>query len=179
MNLTIGAWVGALVAVFMLSAPAWAAPLQPVRPVSAALYSGRWYEIARTPNRTEAACKAFTTDFSGWAEGKFSAVETCHKAAPGDKSVMSVHGRVLPQSMNAKMQLAILGGLIAPQYWILDHAADDAWLIMSTPNGHYVWLLARQPALNATARAAALSRLQSFGFDLSRLSFLQQAQASR
>ena len=81
---------------------------------------------------------------------------------------------MLPSTQNAKMQLAMLGGLLTQQYWILDHAADDGWLIMTTPNDHYVWLMARQPALNAAARAAALARLQQLGFDLSHLAFPQQ-----
>jgi apolipoprotein D and lipocalin family protein len=152
-----------------------AEPPQPVRPVPANLYTGRWYEIARTPNHMQADCQGATTDFSGWAAGAFSAVQTCRQGAPsGPKKTVAVHGRVLPASQNAKMQLAMLGGLITQQYWILDHAENNAWLIMATANGHYVWLMSRQPVLDAAARAAALGRLQALGFDLSRLAFEQQ-----
>ena len=45
---------------------------------------------------------------------------------------------------------------------------------MATPTGRYVWLLSRQPTLPGAARAQALGRLQSLGFDLSRLAFPQQ-----
>ena len=30
---------------------------------------------------------------------------------------------------------------------ILDHADDNGWAIMATPNGHYVWLMSRRPIL--------------------------------
>jgi apolipoprotein D and lipocalin family protein len=163
------------VALGCLGAPAWAAQLQPTRPVSPELYSGRWYEIARTPNRMQRDCQASRFDFSNWVSGAFSAVQTCHKGEPGGpKSTITVSGHVLPASNNAKMQLGILGGLISQQYWILDHAADDAWVIMTTPNDRYVWLLSRSPVLDNAPKAAAIQRLQSLGFQLSKLAFEQQ-----
>jgi len=157
-----------------IAVPATAAP-QPAKPVPANLYTGRWYEIARTPNHLQIDCEASTTDFSGWVAGVFSAVQTCHSGAPGGpKRTVTVQGHVLPESQNAKMQLAMLGGLISKEYWILDRSQDNAWLIMATPDARYVWLMSRQPVLSAAARAAAMSRLQALGFNLGRLAFPQQ-----
>jgi apolipoprotein D and lipocalin family protein len=160
----------------LVAAPACAAQLQPAKPVAPVLYTGRWYEIARTPNRMQADCAAPTTDFSGWAAGVFSAVQTCHSGAPsGPKHTISVSGHVLPASQNAKMQLGMLGGLISKEYWILDHSPDNAsWLIMSTSDRRYVWLMSRQPVLSAPARADAFARMQEMGFNLARLAFPQQ-----
>ena len=153
-----------------------AVQLQPTRPVADNLYSGRWYEIARTPNMMQGDCNASTTDFGGWSSVQFSAVQICHSGGPGGPAhVVTVSGHVLPQTQNTKMQLAMLGGLITQQYWILDHAADNGWLIMATPGGHYVWLMSRQPVLSPAVRAAALARIQQFGFDLSHLVFPAQA----
>jgi apolipoprotein D and lipocalin family protein len=164
-----------LMAAAMPAAATAPAP-QPTKPVPANLYTGRWYEIARTPNHMQSDCQASTTDFSGWAAGVFSAVQTCHSGAPsGPKRTVAVQGRVLPASQNAKMQLAMLGGLISKEYWILDRAQDNAWLIMATPDAHYVWLMSRQPVLSAAARQAAMARLQALGFNLGRLAFQQQA----
>lgn len=163
-------------AAFATPMPAPAVKAQP-KPASTALYSGRWYEIARTPNSMEGDCQAGTYEFSNWAAGAFKAVQTCHKGAPsGPLKVMRVDGRVLPASQNAKIQLGILGGLVSQEYWILDHAVDNSWLIMSTANQRYVWLMSRAPALSAAQKAAALGRVQKLGFDLARLTFPQQQQ---
>ncbi len=164
-----------LVALLGLAAPAAAALPQPARPVPADLYSGRWYEIARTTNKIQADCLASTTDFSGWRAGAFSAVQTCHKGSPsGPKQTISVQGHVLPASQNAKMQLAMLGGLISREYWILDHAEDNGWLIMTTSDGRYIWLMSRQPVITAAAKAAAIGRMQQLGLNLTRFAFPQQ-----
>jgi apolipoprotein D and lipocalin family protein len=158
----------------IVGAQAVAGPVRPTKPVAANLYSGRWYEIARTPNKMQSDCMGSTTDFSGWRAGAFSVVQTCHKGAPtGPAKVVSVRGRILPSSDNAKMQLALLGGLITQQYWVLDHADDNSWLIMTTPNGRYVWLMARQPTLVGADKTEAMARLQSLGFNLARLVFPQ------
>jgi apolipoprotein D and lipocalin family protein len=158
--------------------PAPAVKAQPAKAVAPKLYTGRWYEIARTPNSMQGDCQAATTDFSGWASGVFKAVQTCHKGTPsGPVKVMKVDGKVLPASQNAKIQLGMLGGLISQEYWILDHADDNRWLIMATANEHYVWLMSRAPVLSAAEKAQAMARLQQLGFSLARLAFPQQIAA--
>jgi|HubBroStandDraft_5_1064220.scaffolds.fasta_scaffold96708_3 apolipoprotein D and lipocalin family protein len=167
--------LAALVALLGAVGPAGAATPQPAKPVATNLYSGRWYEIARTTNKMQADCLASTTDFSGWRGGSFSAVQTCHQGAPtGPAKIMTVQGHVLPATGNAKMQLGILGGLISREYWILDHADDNNWLIMCTSDGRYVWLMSRQPVISAAVRAAAVGRMQQLGLNLTKLAFPQQ-----
>ncbi len=183
----LGLGAGALAACLSLAAPGVVAaaplppravPAQPAKPVAPDLYTGRWYEIARTPNKMQADCQAATTEFSGWAAGAFKAVQTCHKGAPGGPAqVTRVDGKVLPATQNAKMQLAMLGGLISQQYWILDHADDNRWLIMCTANERYVWLLSRAPVLSAAEKAQAMARLQQLGFSLAHLAFPEQIAA--
>lgn len=168
--------MAAALAAFLFSAAAAAAAApQPAKAVPPTLYSGRWYEIARTQNKMQADCQASTSDFSGWSSGAFSVTQTCHRGAPnGPAQVMKVSGRVLPASANAKMKLGLLGGLISQEYWIVDRADNGAWAIMDRSDGRYVWLLSRQPSLSAADKAAALARLQSLGFDMGRLAFPQQ-----
>ena len=161
----------ALAALLTPSAPALAMP-QPAKAVAPNLYSGRWYEIARTTNKMQADCQASTTDFSGWRGGAFSAVQTCHKGSPnGPKQTISVQGHVLPSSGNAKIQLGMLGGLISREYWILDHADDNNWLIMTTADGRYIWLMSRQPVIAQAVKAAAIGRMQQLGLNLTKLAF--------
>jgi apolipoprotein D and lipocalin family protein len=160
----------ALVAALGLAGAACAAPPQPAKPVASTLYSGRWYEIARTTNKIQADCVASTTDFSGYRAGNFSAVQTCRKAA-GQPQTISVQGHVLPSSGNAKIQLGMLGGLISREYWILDHADDNGWLIMCTSDGRYIWLMSRQPAITAAVKAAAVGRMQQLGLNLTKFAF--------
>src|ERR1700726_3929194 len=78
-----------------MSAPS--KPLAPAKPVPVDLYSGRWYEIARTPNTMQKDCQGSTSDFSGWVTGgAFSVTQTCHKGSPGGpKETFSARGHIL------------------------------------------------------------------------------------
>ena len=147
----------------------------PAKPVANAVYSGHWYEIARTPNLHEIDCQAGSFTFVGWAAGDFSVVQTCHHgSAAGPAKTTTAKAHILPGSQNAKFKMSMLGGLISQEYWILDHADDDQWVIMATPGGHYVWLMSRRPVLDAQSRATALARTKALGYDLSRLAFPSQ-----
>ena len=163
-------------AALLTSAPAFAAAPQPIKPVPPQLYSGRWYEIARTKNMMQGDCQAGTSDFSALAaNGSFSVTQTCRQGSPaGPKQVISASGHVLPQSGFAKMKLGMLGGLVTQEYWIVDHADNNAWAIMDRSDGRYVWLLSRQPVLTAADQAAALSRMRQLGFDMTRVVLSQQ-----
>lgn len=163
-----------LVALAAAGAAVAGAP-QPAKPVANALYSGRWYEIARTPNARQKNCQGDTSDFSPLGDGAFSVVETCHKGAlSGPSRALKTKARILPGSRGAKFTMSFLGGLIHQQYWILDHAADNAWALMATPGGHYIWLLARRPTMEAAAKAGAISRLSALGYNPARLVFPAQ-----
>ncbi len=157
------------------ASPGLAAAPQPARSVAPTVFTGRWYEIARTPNMAQKDCQGASSDFSGWASGAFSVVQICHRGTPeGPVKTFNAKARILPASGNAKMRMMFFGGLISQEYWILDHADDNNWAIMATPGGNYVWVLSRQPVLDPADKAVALQRVRALGYDLSRLAFPQQ-----
>ena len=158
----------ALIAALPLSAMA-SAP-QPAKPVSLGLYSGRWYEIARTPNPRERGCKGATSVFSGMARGAFLVTDTCRRGS-GPPKATTIKAAILPGSQNAKFRMSVLGGLVHPEFWILDTAVNGDWAIMGTSGGHYVWLLSRQAPMSPADRTAALARVAALGYPMARLEF--------
>ncbi|HEX7758641.1 MAG TPA: lipocalin family protein [Caulobacteraceae bacterium] len=164
-----------LAAAVVFAPPALARAPQPVRAVATTLFSGRWYEIARTPNMAQKDCQGSSSDFSGWVSGAFAVTQVCHKGSPqGPVKTFNAKAKILPASGNAKMKMSFFGGLVSQEYWILDHADDDNWAIMATPGGNYVWVLSRRPVLDPAAKAVALQRVHTLGYDLSRLAYPQQ-----
>jgi apolipoprotein D and lipocalin family protein len=165
--------LAAVIAVFAL--PAFAGAPAPAKPVSSALYSGRWYEIARTPNAMQSNCEGATSDFEGFSGTSFEVVDTCHAGSPtGPAKVLKAKARMLPGVQNTRFRMGFFGGLIRQEYWILDHADDGSWAIMATPGGNYAWLLARRPVLPPTAMAQAMARVRQLGY--ARLVFPRQVE---
>ncbi len=142
------------------------------RPVSADLYTGRWYEIARTPNSLQKDCEAPTSDFEVQPGGGFLLVDTCHRGGPrGEAKEIKAKGKIISPGDNTRFRVSFFGGLVHQEYWIVDHADDNAWALMVTPGGNYIWLLSRRPVLPPAVLATALAHAGALGYGPSKLIF--------
>lgn len=160
--------LGGVLALLAFATPAFAGAPQPVRAAPAALYAGRWYQIAWIAPPDPHPCRSATDDFSPAKGGGFMVTLACRDDR-GRPKQMTVKGQVLAGSAGAKFRVAFFGGLFHQEYWVLDHAADGDWALMTTPGGRFLWLLARGPALAAAERAAATGSIKALGFDPARL----------
>lgn len=155
---------------------ALAAAKPPAKAIPASFYSGKWYEIARTPNAGQRDCEAPTTEFTGKGSDSFSVHQVCRRgSASGAAKAFDTTGKILGGSQNTRFTMSFLGGLKKQEYWVLDCADDHSWAIMATPGGNYVWLLARHPVLSEGVKAQALARVKSLGY--AKLEYPQQPPA--
>ena len=160
--------LAALGACALAAAPAGAA--QPVSKIELSSIMGRWYEVARVPNQLQRGCQAGASDWTRTAEG-FSVVQSCHKGAP-DGPRAEWRAKARPEdATNAKFRMSFFGGLVTQEYWVLDHRPDQGWLILSTRDGKYLWLMSQKPTLPEPIKAAAIARIRQLGFDPGRLEF--------
>jgi apolipoprotein D and lipocalin family protein len=161
----------AVMALALAASAALAGAPPPAKPVSADFYSGRWYEIARTPNFGQRDCQAPTTDFtapdSNAKDGaSFKVLQTCRRGGPhGTEKVFTTTGRIIDGSQNTRFTMSFLGGLRKQEYWVLDCANDHSWAIMATPGGNYVWLISRKPDMPAATKAVAIERVKALGYE--------------
>jgi apolipoprotein D and lipocalin family protein len=163
---SFAALFAAATAVPALSAPAVA----PVEKVELTSIMGRWYEVARVPNQLQRGCSGGASEWTRTRDG-FSVVQSCHKGAPdGPLSEWRAKARVADPS-NTKFRMTFFGGLITQDYQVLDHRPSEGWLILSTRDGRYLWLMSQHPTLPAAIKAEAIARIRQLGFDPGRLEF--------
>jgi apolipoprotein D and lipocalin family protein len=164
----------AAVAAFLAAQPcaaAFAAVAQPVSHIELTRMMGRWYEVARLPNKIQSGCQAGESDWTRNGEG-FNVIQTCHKGSPdGPLSEWKAKARVADPVSNAKFKMSFFGGLISQEYWVLDERPDQGWLILATHDGKYLWLMSQKPTLPAPIRIEAVARIKQLGFDVGRLEF--------
>jgi len=166
------------VAACAIGAPALAAPptvgaaaTASVPRIELTQMMGRWYEVARIPNSLQKGCQAGASDWTRAGEG-FTVVQSCHKGSPeGPLAEWKARARVADPATNAIFKLSFFGGLVSQEYRVLDHSTDQGWLILSTGDGKYLWLMSQKPTLPAAVRAQALARIKQLGFDVGRLEF--------
>jgi len=165
-----------LLATQLPAAQAVAAAKPPAKAIPASFYSGKWYEIARTPNAGQRDCEAPSTEFTGKGGDGFSVHQVCHKgSAAGAAKVFDTKGKIIAGSNNTRFTMSFLGGIKKQEYWVLDCADDHSWAIMATPGGNFVWLLARKPVLPEAVKAQALERVKALGY--TKLEYPQQPPA--
>lgn len=142
---------GALLAVALL-APAAAhaadtkAP-QPAKPVDAAsFFTGRWYEIGRTPMKLTDGCVAGYTDYQSKDGGLYER-DGCRDGSPtGKEKVIGGTLKILNPGQNTKVHVSyrLFGFVpIGRDYWMLDHT--DAWFIQATPDLKMINIYTRDP----------------------------------
>lgn len=175
-SFVLAATLVATLAPSLVPSLALAAAQPPSKPVSAAFYTGKWYEVARTPNAGQRDCQAATTQFTDKGAEGFTVVQICHKgSASGPPKTFNTTGKIAAGSQNAKFRMSFLGGLKKQEYWVLDRAGDQSWAIMATPGGNFVWLLSRDAVMSPAARATALARVKALGY--AKLEFPKQPPA--
>lgn len=135
----------------------------PAKAVPEAVYSGRWFEIARTPNGRQKDCQAPTVDFT-LVEGRRHFALTCRMGSPsGEAGVRRGRMALVGDAQNAKFKATFVG-FISQEYWILDRAEDSSWALLATPGGNYVWVLSRTAVPSAGTRNAAMARAKALGY---------------
>lgn len=150
-----------------LAAPGFAQAPQPRRVVDLDKFLGRWHEIAHTPNPRQKSCLGGLMEWSRTRDAL--AVRQVCKLPGGKAKVVSGSAQVIDPETNAKVRLSLMGGLLKPEYWVLDRADDYSWAVVGTPGGNYVWLLSRTPDLSDAERTQAFARMRALGYDTAEL----------
>lgn len=164
--------VATLLAAALLAAPiaATAAAPAPTKPVSTSFFSGKWYEIARLPTKSQRDCEASISQFTGAsASGDFSVKQSCRVGAvDGPLKTLDVSGKIVPGGGNAKFVLTFYR-VVKQEYWVIDRSESLDWAIMGTPGGNYVWVMSRKPIMAPSEKAAVISKLKAAGYPVEKL----------
>jgi apolipoprotein D and lipocalin family protein len=151
------------------AAPAWAGS-EATKRIEISKMMGRWYEVARVPNKLQNGCQAGKSEWTAQASG-FAVVQSCHKGGPDGPLKTWKAKATVDSGSNARFKMSFFGGVVSQDYVVLDHRPDQGWLVLATANGKYLWLMSQRPTLPAAIRSQALTRIRQLGFDVGRLEF--------
>ena len=143
-------------------------PLMTVSSVDLERYAGRWYEIAKIPNRFQRQCISDTTaNYSRHADGTIAVVNRC-RLRDGQFDEARAVARVADPRTNAKLEVSFFSLLgwrpVWGDYWILALGPGYEYVVVGEPGRRYGWILARTPALPATTRDTINQRLHDLGY---------------
>jgi apolipoprotein D and lipocalin family protein len=165
-----------LIILFLFMTPAnnQAQTLQTVSKVDLKKYAGKWYEIASYPQYFQKNCHCTTAEYTLSDKGYVIVENRCNKdSVNGKQSYIKGKAFVEEGSENAKLKVQFFWPFKA-KYWIIDLANDYSYAVVSHPNRKYLWILSRTSKMDDKVYQQIIARLQSTGFDLSKLQITEQ-----
>ena len=179
--------IGTVTALFML--PVQAQQTMPevdtVASVNIERYAGKWFEIARFPNRFQTVCAGnVTAEYQLRTDGGIDVINRCQKMDRTFEQAIGF-GRVVDTVSNAKLKVRFAPDWLSwvpavwGNYWVLALAPDYSWALVGDPKRQYLWVLARTPALQQAQYQKVLEHAAKQGFDVSRLVETQQVSQDR
>ena len=156
--------------------------LEVVPSVDLSRYAGKWYEVARLPNRFQNKCAGeVTANYSQLDGGQLKVINECRQQS-GQMARAEGRARLADKSgTNSKLEVrfapAWLGWLPAVwgDYWIIDLAPDYSYAVVGSPDRKYLWVLSRTPQLAEATYEQITRRVAAQGFEASRLVKTAQA----
>ena len=142
--------------------------LEVVASVDLSRYVGRWYEVARLPNRFQKKCAdSVTADYALRPDGNIDVVNRCRKSS-GEFTSAKGKAKVVDKQTNAKLKVAFFWPFYG-KYWILDLGSNYEYAVVGEPGRDYLWILSRSPQIDETLYQQLLAKMQARGFDTTRM----------
>jgi apolipoprotein D and lipocalin family protein len=138
-------------------------PLAVVPSVDLSRYAGKWYEIARLPNRFHKKCSGrVTATYTQFDVGQLIVINECQLQ---NGQTIRADGRARRSDGRGPNSIPQAWG----DYSILELASDYSYSVVGTPDRRYLWILSRSPYMDDTIYNGIVTRIAESGFESSRL----------
>lgn len=137
--------------------------------VDLARYAGRWYEVAKYPNRFQRGCDGATATYSLRPDGRMDVVNRCvEEGGGGSERTAKGVARVVDPETRARLSVTFFWPF-SGDYWILALGKDYDYAVVGDPSRKYLWILSRTPTIPEARYAEILEAVERQGFDPGRL----------
>ena len=166
----------------VLASAASSQTLEVTPSVDLSRYAGKWYEIARLPNRFQNSCAGeVIADYSLLESNQLKVVNQCRQNN-GQTTSAEGEARLAGKSgPNSKLKVRFAPvwlswlPVVWGDYWIIDLAEDYSYAAVGDPGRKTLWVLARAKTLNDTTYNKILENVKLKGFDVSKLKKMDQS----
>ncbi|NLX47638.1 MAG: lipocalin family protein [Euryarchaeota archaeon] len=132
-------------------------------------YMGKWYEIAKFPQRFENGLVGITATYSLLPNGKVRVLNSGYEGDFNGK-VKTAKGKawIADKRTNAKLKVSFFWPF-AGDYWIIELGKDYEYVVIGENSRKYLWILSRTPLMDGSVYDGILERLKEKEFDISKI----------
>jgi len=149
---------------FPAAEPSAQPPIQSVAMVDQSRWMGRWYQIARLPNRFQKGCTGAYTDFSLRDDGQINVINSCRNEKDGRLRQEKGHAWVIDPASNARIKVSFFWPFRS-EYWVIGLGKEYEYTVVASPNRKYLWIMSRTPTMSDDLYADILKDAERQGFD--------------
>ena len=132
-------------------------------------YAGRWYELARYPNRFQKDCAGDTTaTYTLRPDGKITVLNECREADGKAKRAKGTAKLASEKGPNSKLKVTFFWPF-SGDYWVIALDPEYRWAIVGEPSRKYLWILSRTPRLDERTWQHLMELVRQAGYDPGRL----------
>lgn len=151
-------------------------PPDTVPSVDLSRYMGKWYEIARFPNRFQKKCSGnVTATYELQSDGRIKVVNECRNQKGETDRAEGTARRASKQGPDSKLEVRFAPSWLSwlpavwGDYWILELADDYGYSLVGSPDRKYLWILSRTPQMDAATYQRLVDAAKAKGFEIERL----------
>ena len=142
--------------------------LRVVSHVDLSRYLGKWYEIARYPNRFERDCASdVTASYAAQSDGRIEVVNVCSRN-DGKQKTARGKAKIVDPATNAKLKVTFFWPFYG-DYWIIALGPEYNYAVIGEPGRKYLWILSRTPGLDGALYASIQRQISAAGYDPAKL----------
>lgn len=140
-----------------------------VSEVDLARYSGKWHEIAHSPNFFQRKCLRSTAEYAVTSPTSVSVKNVCFKQ---DGEISDIEGiaKIVDTAQPAKLKVRF-NFFARGDYWIIDLDPNYQWAVVSGPSKKSLFILARQAPMDPDLLVSIMVSLKEKGFRTEELVF--------
>lgn len=134
-------------------------------------YVGKWYEIAKYPNKFQKQCVANTTaNYTLKQNGRIEVKNEC-LLKDGKNDTATGEAKIDDKKSNSKLKVRFAPGALSwlpfvwANYWVIDLDADYQYAVIGEPKREYFWVLSRKPTMDDATYQNILRRAETMGFN--------------
>lgn len=138
-------------------------------------YAGKWFEIARYPNKFQKNCVGnVTAEYAMKGGNKIEVLNSC-LIENGKIDKAKGEGKISDKISNAKLEVRFAPGFLSflngvwGDYWIIDLDPNYQYAAVGDPKREYLWILSREPKMNDATYQNLLRRIEAMNFNPGKL----------
>lgn len=146
------------------------AKLEAVRGLDLNKYLGKWYEIAKYPNKFQKQCAGNTTaTYSLKPNGRIEVLNECTKR-DGTRDSAKGEAKIPDKANNAKLKVRFAPSVLSflpfvwANYWVVALGPNYEYALIGEPDRKYFWILSRKPEMSDAEYQNLLRRAEGLGF---------------